>query len=389
MLTNKIIDGAKPRALQYKLTDGHGLFIAILPSGSKSWRCNYKLEGKHKSKTFGLYPAIGLAAARRLNMEFKALLARGIEKPAPSFDEVKRLWYKQKLPTLKNIKHKQQIIYRLDNFVSPYIGKTPINALKRIHLVEVVQRVQAGKVIETAHRVAMHMRQVFDYAVDMGVIEHHSAAGLSRVLQKPKTTHMPCVDLAEAPKLVRDIEAIDNIITRCALKLLLLTFTRSVELRYMRWTEIKDKRFWVIPGERMKLGLPHVVPLSDEVLKILEALKPLTGDFEYVLHSPNRPNKPVSENFFLDALYRLGYRGKMTAHGFRSLASTVLNEQSGFKPDVIERQLAHREKDEVRKAYNRAQYLDERVKLMDWWTAWVLKINAANCVLGLRNTTLD
>jgi integrase len=375
LLTNKTIDGAKPKSTQYKIADSHGLYIVITPRNIKSWRCNYrdKVTGKHKTHTFGRYPDISLAKARLLNSQFKDAQALGMFNTVPTFDKVKKDWYLHKLPKLKNIKHKQQVIYRLDTFVSPKIGHMQIDAIRRVNLVEVVQSIQQGGIIETAHRVGTHIRQVFDYAVDMGHIESHSAIGLSRVLQTPKTKNMPCVPLSDAPALLKSIYNYDEIMARTGLMLLCLTFVRTSELRYMRWSEIKDKCFWVIPAERMKMKRPHVVPLSKLTLEVLRGIEPITGDCEFVLHSPIKRDKPVSENFFLDALYRMGYRGKMTGHGFRALASTVLNQESPFKSDVIERQLAHKESDAVRAAYNRAEYLEERIKLMDWYSDWVLK----------------
>lgn len=375
MLTNKIIDGARPKDKAYKLADSQGLYISIMPGGTKSWRYDYVFEGKHKTHTFGKYPLIGLANARFLLLEFKNSLATGMAKSAPTFDEIKREWYKKKLPTLKNIKHKQQVQYRLDTFVSPKIGNMPIDAIKRANLVEVVQSIQELKIIETAHRVGMHMRQVFDYAVDLGKIESHPAANLSRVLATPKVENMPCVPIKEAGTLLKAINGFEHPITRLGLMMVAYTFVRTNEIRFMKWDEIKDKRFWVIPAGRMKgkVGTrkPHVVPLSDRVLALLEELKQYTGDYDYVLQSPTVRNKPISENTMLDGLYSLGYRHKMTVHGFRALASTVLNEQSPFAHDVIERQLSHKETDAVRAAYNRAEYLDDRIKLMDWWSDWV------------------
>ena len=369
-LTNKKIDGAKPKDKPYKLSDAHGLYIEVLPSGSKSWRYLYKLSGKHKTKTYGKYPDIGLADARQLHNDFKKELALGI-KEAKTFDDVKKDFIPFHLATLKNAKHKQQIQYRLDEFVSPVIGYMPIDKIKRADLVNVVKLVQAKGITETAHRVGTHIRQLFDYALDMGLIEAHSANGLSRVLDTPKTKHMNCIDVKDAGKLFKAIADYDEPVTRIGLQLAAHTFVRTNELRLMQWHEIKDDRFWVIPAERMKMKKPHVVPLSDTVLKLLNELQLYTGDYDFVLNSPKRAKHAISENTLLFALYRLGYRGLMTVHGFRALASTVLNEQSPFHHDVIERQLAHKETDLVRAAYNRAEYLDERIKLMAWWSDWI------------------
>jgi integrase len=371
VLTNKKIDGAKPTAKPYKLADAHGLYIHVLPSGTKSWRFNYKHNGKNKTHTFGTYPNLGLADARKSLNDFKRDLEQGIDEVSMSFDTLKRDWLIHRKQTLKNAKHKQQIEYRLDTFVSPHIGKRAIDTLKRADFVKIVQAIQAGGIVETAHRVATHIRQVMDYAVDLGLIESHSATGLSRVLQTPKVKHMGCIPVEDAGKLFKAINSYDEPVTRLGLILAAITFVRTNELRFMQWNEIQDDKFWVIPDSRMKMKKPHVVPLSDYALEILKELEIYTGDYEYVFQSPTRPKHPISENTLLFALYRLGYRGKMTVHGFRALASTVLNEQSPFSHDVIERQLAHKETDQVRAAYNRAEYLDERIKLMEWWADWV------------------
>lgn len=375
MLNNKKIDGAKPTDKPYKLADAHGLYISVLPTGSKSWRFNYKQDVKNKTKTYGTYPMIGVAEARALHQQFKIDLISAPVNKMPTFDEFKKVWLAYKLPTLKNIKHKQQVINRMQYFASPTLGEKPLNEIKRADLVKVVHSIQAEGIIETSHRVGMHLRQMFDYAVDMGILESHPASNLSRVLQTPKVKHMKCVPLDEVQTLFDKIQTIEEPLNRLGLIFVAITFLRSKEVRFMQRSEIKDKRFWVVPAERMKgkegKRKPHVVPLSDFALKILSEIDMITGEYEYVFQSPIRPNKPVSENAWLDALYGIGYKYKMTVHGFRSLASTVLNEQSPFSRDVIERQLAHKETDAVRAAYNRAEYLDERIKLMDWWSSWV------------------
>lgn len=374
MLTNKIIDGAKSKDKPYKLADSHGLYIVIMPTGTKSWRCNYKSAGKNKTHTFGRYPHITLAEARRLNLEFK--YSDEATQTTPTFDEIKREWYLHKLPSLKNTKHRQQVIYRLDTFASPAIGKMQLDQIKRADLVKIVQSVQSRNVkghatVETAHRVAMHMRQVFDYAVDLGKVESHPASGLSRVLKAPKVKHMTCIPVNEAKDLIRAIYNYEEPIPRAGLILALLTFLRTTELRLLEWRDIKDGKFFLIPESRMKMAKPHVVPLSPQVLEVLEAIKNTTCEYRYILNSEVKPNAPICENTLLFSLYRMGYKGKMTVHGFRSLASTVLNERSPFSHDVIERQLAHKESDQVRAAYNRADYLDERIKMMAWWGDWV------------------
>ncbi len=254
MLTANAIDSAKPTIKPYKLTDGGGLHIKVLPSGSKSWRYNYLLNGKAKTKTFGLYPNITVAQARKHLTEFKESLDDGIETSMPCFDELKREWYLHKLPMLKNLKNRKQIIYRIDTFASPSLGKIQIDAIRRINLVAVVREVQARGTIETAHRIASLLKQIFDYAVDIGKLEVHYAIGLSRVLQSAKAQHLPCVAVKDARAMLRAVNSISEPVTRAGLLLAAVTLTRTTELRFMRRNEIKDGKFWVIPENRMKMG---------------------------------------------------------------------------------------------------------------------------------------
>jgi integrase len=366
MLTVRAIEAAKPREKGYKLTDGAGLYLYITPSGSKSWRANTKLDGKQITKTYGLWPDVSLADARRAHAQ-----APEKKKELPTFESVAKDWLKIKLPTLSNGKHQIQVQNTLERFAYPKIGNRPIDTISRKDLVSLVQAVQSEGVIETAHRVAGRINAVFDYAQDLGLLESHPAANLVRVLQSRKTKKpMASIDPKEAPALFVSIQDYDEPVTRLGLQLLAHTFVRVGEIRWMRWSELREEgAVWLVPGERMKLRLPHVVPLSTQARAILEELKSINGDNELVLQSPLK-RSALSENTFLFALYRLGYRGKMTAHGFRSLASSVLNE-SGFDRDVIERQLAHKETDAVRAAYNRAEYLPQRREMMQWWGDWV------------------
>ena len=371
-LTIKAVDAAKPRERGYKLADAQGLYLYVTPAGGKSWRANFTRAGKQQTRTYGRYPAMSLAQARKANAETREAPPEE-QRSVKTFAEVAREWLKIKLPSLSNFKHQGQVEGTLERFVLPAIGSLPIDAVPRAKLVEVVQAAQAGGKVETAHRVAGRITAVFDYAQDAGIIEHHGASGLSRVLMARKVRKpMASIPPSEAGALMRAIEDYDEPVTRLGLELLAYTFVRVGELRGMRWDELReDGAVWVVPQERMKAGLPHVVPLSKQARQVVDRVRMLTGERELVLDSPKRPGHPLSENTFLFALYRLGYRGRMTAHGFRALASTVLNEQSGFAHDVIERQLAHKETDAVRAAYNRAQYLTQRRELVQWWADWL------------------
>ena len=376
-LTTKAIEAAKPKEKGYKLSDASGLYLFVGPTGLKSWRANYLRNGKQATRTYGRWPEMSLAAARKAHVLARDAVATAVQSRT-TFAQVVQDWLKIKLPTLSNGKHQIQVAETLARHVLPSIGQMPIDQIKRADLVAVVQAAQAGGKIETAHRVAGRIGMVFDYAQDAGILDSHPASGLTRVLQSRQTKKpMASIAPAEAGELFRAIESYPEIITRLGLQLLAHTFVRPGELRGMRWNElVADDAVWIVPAERMKLRKPHVVPLSRQALAILAQLRDMTGDGDLVLDSPQRPGHPLSENTFLFALYRLGYRGRMTAHGFRSLASTVLNE-SGFEPDVIERQLAHQESDAVRAAYNRAEYLPKRREMMQWWADWVEARSAA------------
>lgn len=368
-LTVKAVEAAKPKDKPYKLTDGAGLYLFVSPAGGKSWRANYTKAGKQATRTYGRYPDMSLADARKAHSGAKEVQPV----KAVTFEAVARDWLQLKLPTLSNGKHQIQVVNSLERFVFPRIGNASITALTRSELVSVVQAVQATGVNETAHRVAGRIGMVFDYALDAGILENHPASNLVRVLQARKTkTPMASIPPDEAGALLRAIMGYEEPVTRLGLQFLAHVFVRPTELRLMRWGELKEGgAVWVIPEERMKMGKLHVVPLSDAARKILKELELINGDKDFVLASPLKPKAPISENTLLFALYRLGYRGRMTAHGFRALASTVLNEHSGFSHDVIERQLAHKETDEVRAAYNRAEHLPKRRELMTWWANWL------------------
>lgn len=369
-LTAKAIEAAKPKDKPYKLTDGHGLYLHVMPTGLKAWRANYRVDGKQKTVTYGRWPRLSLSDAR------KAHVLRQDEPEAPpakdTFQQVADDWVKLKLPTLSNAKHRKQVENTLVQHVYPVIGHMPIDTIKRTDIVAAIKSVAARGTLETAQRVAGRVAAVFHHALNLGLIDSHPAIGIRRVLPQPVVQHLRTVQPEDAGELLRAIHGYGEPVTRIGLLLLAHTFVRSGEMRGMRWSELnRDDAVWVIPGERMKMRVPHVVPLSRQVLALLDEVGVMTGDADLVLDSLIRPGKQLSENTFLFALYRLGYRGRMTVHGFRALASTVLNEQSPFDPEIIERQLSHRERDAVRAAYNRAEYLDERRKLMQWWSDWL------------------
>ncbi|MGE4243652.1 tyrosine-type recombinase/integrase [Ramlibacter sp.] len=385
-LTVRQVEAAKPSERPYKLTDGQGLYLFVAPTGSKSWRANYVAGGKQKTRTYGLFPAIGLGEARKLHAAARDV-EPGVDARKPTFEALAREWLSTKLPSLSNPKHKIQVENTLQVYAYPWIGDAPVDTIKRARLVEVVKAVQAGldvdgkplgkgDKIETAHRVAGRITAVFDYAQDVGVLEGHPASHLSRVLIPRRTKKpMPSIPKGEAGELLRAIAGYPEPVTRMGLLLMAHTFVRVNEILGFKNDELREGgAVWVVPAERVKgegaNKLPHVVPLSAPARALVRQLQAMSG-CDLVLESPAVPGRPLSENTLLFALYRLGYRGRMTVHGFRALASTVLNEESPFKEDVIERQLAHKETDAVRAAYNRAEFLPQRRELMSWWSAWL------------------
>lgn len=377
-LTARAVETAKPQAKAYKLTDGHGLYLYVSSAGAKSWRSNFMLQGKQKTRTYGLWPELSLADARKAHAAARDVPASvaAARAAVPTFKSVATEWLKKKLPELSNGKHQIQVENTLEKFAYPVIGAMPVDAIPRTTLVGVVLAVQKNGRIETAHRVAGRITAVFDHAQDLGYIQQHGAAGLTRVLIARKVKKpMASIPPEQTGQLLHAIDGYDEPVTRLGLWLMAYTFVRVGELRGMRREEFKESgAIWVVPPPRMKgkgETLPHVVPMSRQARAIVAELDLLTGEQPYVLDSPLRPGHPISENTLLFALYRLGYKGKMTAHGFRALASSVLNEHSGFDKDVIERQLAHQEVDDVRAAYNRAQYLPKRRELMQWWADWL------------------
>lgn len=380
MLTVKQLNALKSKPKAYKVADFDGLFVYVSVSGTKSWRYQFRRGGKQQTKTYGKFPLLSLSDARNMHQAFRKEQALGHDgrKQVPTFAEFKREWYKHKIPTLKNIKHKQQVQSRVDRYCVD-IDSYRLNEIDRKTLVDLVRKAADTGFLETAHRVAIHLNQLFDYAVDGGVIRNHFAANLGRSIPTAKNSNMACVKVSQAGKLLNDIDSIPFPVTRLALQFHTYTFARPAETRFMRWDQIIDDDFWLIPSQRLKGkkkdevkadddddNSVHVVPLSKQAKQVLSELSEFTGESEWVFESPTIKGQPMSENMLLDALYGLGYKGKMTVHGFRALASTILNG-ADFNEDWIEKQLAHKEKNVIRAAYNRAEYLKQRIKMMQWY----------------------
>ena len=385
MLTDASIKNAKPKEKVYKLTDGEGMFLLLNPNGSRWWRFNYRIGGKHKQISFGVYPEVTLKEAREKRDAARKMLRDGIDPSqakkaqkasdsgADSFESIAREWFAKFSPTWTP-SHGKRIFRRLERDIFPWIGKRSIGEIKAPELLTVLRRIEERGAVETAHRASQNCGQVFRYAVATGRAERDPTGDLRGAIPPAKQTHHASItDPREIGALLRAINAYEGgLIVRCALRLAPLVFVRPGELRKAHWSEINwEKSEWVIPAERMKMREKHIVPLSRQSLEILRELQPLTGDGKYLFPSPRTSDRPMSDNAILSALRRMGYTGdQMTGHGFRSMASTLLNEQ-GWHRDAIERQLAHAERDSIRAAYNYAEHMPERRRMMQSWADYL------------------
>lgn len=381
MLTDMLIRKAKVPAKPTKLSDERGLYLLCAPSGGKWWRLKYRFVGKEKLLSLGTYPEVSLAKAREARDAARRQLAAGVDPSAArqqgkrqkaeaainDFEAVAREW-------LENVKQSWAPIYhgdtlkRFETFVFPTMGRSPIASITAVELLPVMRKIEARGTLVTAHKVLRASGQVFRYGIATGRCERNPAADLRGALKAlPRPKHMASLSASELPAFLRKVEGYDGEPqTRLALRLLALTFVRTNELRSATWAEIDlDKAEWTIPPERMKTRMPHHVPLSRQAVEAFRELQALSGKWPWIF-AGRAPRKPMSKNTVLFALYRLGYHSRMTGHGFRALASTTLNEM-GYRPDVIERQLAHTEKNAVRAAYHRSQYLEERQTMMQAW----------------------
>ncbi|MGD0976577.1 MAG: integrase arm-type DNA-binding domain-containing protein [Candidatus Korobacteraceae bacterium] len=382
-----------------KLHDGDGLYLWVYRDGRKYWRMRYWQAGKEKSLSIGVYPKVTLSDARKKREELRKQLEADLDPSAErkatnlrkklsaenSFAAVALEWYNKQLHTWVP-HHADDVKRRLESNIFPVLGKRPLDQIEAPELLQAIRKIEARGSYDLAHRVLQVCGQVFRYGIATGRCTRNLSADLRGALTPHVKQHQTAVRSEELPDLLRAIAKYDEIgdkQTRLALQLLAQTFVRTSELIGAEWGEIDlDNALWIIPAGRMKMRTEHVVPLTRQGLALLTELKAISGGSRYVFPGRNR-DKPISNNTMLFALYRLGYKGKMTGHGFRAVASTILNE-AGFKPDVIERQLAHCERNAVRGAYNRAEYLPERERMMQHWADYLDSIEAGAKVIPLH-----
>ncbi len=395
MLTDTGIRNSKPRERPYKLFDGQGLYLTVQPKGQRWWRFKYQSHGKERLLSLGVYPAVALKQARERRDEYRRLIADGIDPAvqrkiteqasADSFEAVAREW-QAKRSHAWTPQHAERVLRRFQNDVFPWIGSRPVGELAAPEVLAVLRRIESRSVLDTAHRALQNCSAVFRYAVATGRASRDPCADLRGALPPVRGNHHAAITNPKAVgELLRAIEAYQGgLVTKCALKLAALLFVRPGELRRAEWAEIDlDSSEWRIPAGKMKARVEHIVPLSRQAVAMFEELQPLTGAGRYVFPSLRTAERPMSENAVLAALRRMGFaKGEMTGHGFRSLASTLLNEQ-GWSADAIERQLAHAERDATRAAYNRAEYLGERRKMMQAWADYLDSLRVGGQVVPL------
>lgn len=386
-LTDIKIKQAKPREKPYKIADERGLYLEVAPGGGKWWRLKYRVHGTEKRISLGVYPDVGLALARERRDDARQLIANGVdpsshrkavrearvEAAANSFEVVAREWF-DRWKRDKAPKHSEKVIRRLERDVFPWLGTRPIADIRPPELLTVLRRIEE-RAVETAHRAKQNCSQVFRYAVATGRAERDFTVDLKGALMPWKPEHFPTItDPEQIGRLLRDIYGYRGCFeVKCILRIAPHVFLRPSELRLAEWREFDlDAARWEIPGERMKMKQPHVVPLSRQVLDILRELQPLTCDGVFVFKG-QRAGKPLSDGTVNKALRTLGYSTKdeITAHGFRAMARTVLDEELGFRVDWIEHQLAHAVRDPNGRAYNRTAHLEGRRKMMQAWSDYL------------------
>ena len=381
-LTETILRKLQPKEKPYKIVDGSGLFIWVTPKGSKLWRLDYRFNGKRKTLALGRYPEISLSEAREIAFEMRKLIARGIdpavkrkeEKLAKSITFEAIAWeFIEKNKPVWAPTHTDKVILRLRKYLLPSLGSMPINEIKAPHLLNCVRAIEKQGKFETAHRVLQLAGQIIRYAIATGRAEFDPTPALRKALTPSPKRHLPAItDPKELAGILRMIWSYPySPIVAGALKMLVYTFQRPGEVRNMKWKDIDwERKEWRFIAYKIKKE--HIVPLSRQVMEILEELKPLTGHSPYVFMGTSW-NRPISNVTTNAALKRMGIdtKNEITSHGFRAVARTLLHEVLGYEPDIIEHQLAHKVPDRLGEAYNRTKFLDHRRKMMQDWADYI------------------
>lgn len=384
-LNARQVDAAKPREKAYKLADGAGLYLEVVPSGSRYWRMKYRFNGKEKRMAFGVYPAVSLAQARALRDEAKKKLAEGIDPSFAkkeeklvrdvqlnnTFQSVALEWHGTKVSRWSE-GYASDILEAFNKDIFPYIGQQPVNEIKPLVLLNVLRRMESRGATEKAKKVRQRCSEVFRYAIVTGRAEYNPAEDLTSAMSGHESKHYPFLTVEELPDFFKALSGYTGSpLVVLAARLLILTGVRTGELRGAFWSEFDlEKAVWEIPAERMKMKRPHLVPLSTQALEIVQQLKVMSGQYPLVFPGRNDPRKTMSEASINQVFKRIGYTGKVTGHGFRHTMSTILHEE-GFNTAWIETQLAHIDKNAIRGTYNHALYLEGRREMMQWYGGFI------------------
>jgi integrase len=403
-LTDTAIRRSKPAEKAHKLFDSGGLHLLVTPAGGRLWRWKYRFEGTEKQLALGSYPALPLAEARERRDAARKQLANGIDPMAErkaektavkvatehTFEKIAELWFEHWKGN-KSARHASTTRNRLRGNVYPTLGTRPIAEIMPMELVELAKGIEGRGASDMAKRILQIVGMVLRYAVAHGYSKRNPASEIrpSDILKPTRKTNMARIDAKELPALLRSIEVYEGRqLTRLAIKLMALTFVRTSELIGARWEEFDlETRRWSIPAARMKMNTPHIVPLASQAVEVLNLLQSLSGHYELVFPGEQDQTKPMSNMTILKALERMGYKGRMTGHGFRGLASTILHEQD-YNHEHIELQLAHAPRNEVSAAYNHALYLEPRTKMMQDWADFLEKTQRGGKILPFRPSSL-
>ena len=396
-LTEVQVRNAKPRDRTYKIFDGGGLYLEVATTGSRIWRLKFRQSnGKENRLTFGPYPEITLQDAREMRLEARRLIVKGVDpaqqrneskrlaadKLANTFEKIAREWYANKVPTWSE-RTSKNMIQRLEADIFPEIGRKPIGELKHLDVIAALRKIEQRGASEIAHRMKAVCAQIFSYAIQCGLTDRNLVVDMKDVLKTRKPSHFAAIDADDLPDFLGVLERNEARMfqpTRIALQLMLLVFVRTSELIETPWSEIDlEKGEWIIPWQRMKRGklvvnpdtTNHHVCLSRQALTLLRELHAITGGSKHLFPNQRDPKKPISNNTLLAVLERMGYKGRMTGHGFRALAMSTIKERLGYRHEVVDRQLAHAPKDKVAIAYDRAQFLKERQRMMQDWADYI------------------
>jgi len=384
-LTDVKVRTAKPLDKPYKLADGGGLYLLVNANGSRYWRMKYRVMGREKLLSIGVYPDVSLAVARQKRDEARRSLAAGddpgaIKKAekqarkiatANTFESIAREWHKAKADRW-SLRYREEIISTFEKDIFPYIGIKPIADIKPLELLETLKRMEKRGALEKMRKVRQRCGEVFRYAIITGRAEYNPAPDLAGALAVHKKQHLPFLTAQELPSFLEDLAGYTgSIITKTATYLIMYTGVRTQELRFARWQDIDlENAMWEVPAEHMKMRRPHKVPLSRQAISLLKQLKPITGHYPFIFIGRNDQHKPISKESINQVIELLGYKGRLTGHGFRHTMSTILHEQ-GFNSAWIELQLAHVDKNAIRGAYNHAQYLEGRREMMQWYADYL------------------